>query len=69
MSANRRANRRVLSRKEVETQRKVVARWSKMREAYLAMGLEELKRIENEKRSNTDDFAYKTALVELMKEN
>ena len=69
MSANRRANRKVLSRKEAETQRKVVARWRTMKDMYVSMGLDELKKIENQKRSNTDDFAYKTALVELMKDN
>ena len=65
MTVARRNRRKIISSKEAEKQHKVVARAEMMVEKYKEMGLEELAKIENGKRSKTDNFAYHAAVYEL----
>jgi len=62
---SRRDNRNKITRSEANKQNAVTNRYRKMFIWYCSMSHEQLKEIEHEKRSNTDNFAYKTAVIEV----
>lgn len=63
MTLNRTQKRSHLTYSESKKQAKVTDRWRKMVDEYMKLSIEELAAIKTDKRSRTDDHAYKTVIV------
>jgi hypothetical protein len=63
MTISRSRKRSHLTNSESKKQAKVTDRWRKMVAEYMLLSLEELAAIKIDKRSRTDDHAYKTVIA------
>lgn len=63
MTLNRTRKRSHLTYSESKKQAKVTDRWRKMVDEYMKLSLEKLATIKTDKRSRTDDHAYKTVIA------